>query len=296
MRVFLSSTYADLVEYRRHATEALERLGQQTARMEVFGARPEEPSEACFGEIDQCDLFVGIYAYRYGFVPQGSEASITELELQHAKDKAKQIFCFFVDEEFPWPPKMIEAEPGRTKLSRLKDTLQRQYVRDTFTTPEDLAVKVATSVGRYVAEASAPLYPVVAGLRNLIKDVPNQQEAERQTTMEALSAAVEIANQTLQYMADRRRTGQRDYPKERALAGGWGNAGFKLAGLQDPPRELVERYFLKAEYWSFPEQWTEERITASRIGLDEIAAESRSLLLSRTAQPPTPRHSRARKA
>jgi hypothetical protein len=287
MRVFLSSTYADLIEHRRCVTDAIERLGHQTGRMEVFGARPEEPSEACVREIDQCDLFVGIYAHRYGYVPQGSEVSITELEFQYAKDKAKPIFCFLVNEDYPWPPRMIEIEPGRTKLSRFKDAFQTKFVRETFTTPEDLAVKVATSVGRFIAEVSAPLYPVVTGLRNLIKETSDGQESDRQAVGEALSATVEIANLTLQYLADQRRTGQRDYQRERALANGWSRAGAKLIDLNDPPRELVNRYFLKAEFWSFPERWTDERIKASRIGLDEIAEESRSLLLNRTdAHPP----------
>jgi hypothetical protein len=39
MKVFLSSTYVDLMEHRRQAAEVLERLGQQAGRMEVFGAR-----------------------------------------------------------------------------------------------------------------------------------------------------------------------------------------------------------------------------------------------------------------
>ena len=286
MKVFLSSTYADLVEHRRHAAEAVERLGQQTGRMEVFGARPEEPNEACLREIDQCDLFVGIYAHRYGYVPEGSEISITESEFLDAKDKAKPIFCFLFDDVYPWSPRMIEAEPGRTRLSRFKDALQRQRVRDTFSTPQDLAVKVATSVGRYIAEVSAPLYPVVTGLRNLIKESSDGQEAERRAAVAALSAAVEIANRTLQYFANLRRTGQRDQEQERALATGWSTAGVQLAGLKNVPSQLVNRYFLKADYWSFPESWTDERITESRIGLDEIAEESRSLLLSRTSVPP----------
>jgi hypothetical protein len=39
MQVFLSSTYIDLVEHRKAALDALERLGQQVGRMEIFGAR-----------------------------------------------------------------------------------------------------------------------------------------------------------------------------------------------------------------------------------------------------------------
>jgi hypothetical protein len=69
MKIFLSSTYVDLIEYRQAATEALERLGQQVGRNESFGAQPVEPSDACLSEIEDCDRFVGIYAHRYGYIP-----------------------------------------------------------------------------------------------------------------------------------------------------------------------------------------------------------------------------------
>lgn len=75
-KAFLSSTYVDLADYRKATTEALERLGHQVERMEIFGARPEEPKEACLAEIEACDLFVGLYAHRYGHVPAGSDSSI----------------------------------------------------------------------------------------------------------------------------------------------------------------------------------------------------------------------------
>ncbi len=84
MKAFLSSTYIDLIEHRKFAVEALERLGQEVGRMEVFGARPEEPTKACLSEIQSCDFFIGIYAHRYGHVPSGSQISITEVEYNHA--------------------------------------------------------------------------------------------------------------------------------------------------------------------------------------------------------------------
>jgi hypothetical protein len=93
MRAFLSSTYVDLVEHRRVAVDALERLGSDVVRMEVSGARPQEPSEACFDEIDRSDLFVGVYAHRYGHVRSGSRTSITEDEFWHARRGGKPLFC-----------------------------------------------------------------------------------------------------------------------------------------------------------------------------------------------------------
>jgi Domain of unknown function (DUF4062) len=154
MRIFLSSTYIDLIDYRQVAVEALERLDQQVRRMEIFGARPVEPSDACLSEIENCDLFVGIYAHRYGYIPDGSTMSITEAELRHARKHKKTIFCYVVEDNHPWPPEMIESEPGRTKLEALKTEIASILVRDTFTTPDNLASKIATSVGCYLAQPS----------------------------------------------------------------------------------------------------------------------------------------------
>jgi len=156
MKAFLSSTYIDLIEHRKLAAEALERLGQQVGRMEVFGARPEEATQACLSEIEACDIFLGIYAHRYGYVPTGSQISITEAEYNHAAERKKPIFCFMVDEDFPWPPRMIEEQPGKSKLHDFKQRISGALVRDTFTTPEVLAYKVASSIGRYLTQTLLP--------------------------------------------------------------------------------------------------------------------------------------------
>ena len=154
MKAFLSSTYIDLIEHRKLAAEALERLGQEVGRMEVFGARPEEATEACLSEIEACNIFVGVYAHRYGYVPSGSQISITEAEYNHAAKHQKPIFCFMIDEDFPWPPRMIEEHPGKSKLHDFKQRIGGALVRDTFTTPEVLAFKLASSIGRYLAQTN----------------------------------------------------------------------------------------------------------------------------------------------
>ena len=82
MKVFISSTYQDLIDYRAAAIEAVEGTSYQAVKMEVFGARSDEPLNACLQEIEQCDLFIGIYAHRYGYVPDSSNISITEMEYQ----------------------------------------------------------------------------------------------------------------------------------------------------------------------------------------------------------------------
>ena len=85
MKVFISSTYKDLIDYRIAAIRAVEGTNYQASKMEVFGARPDEPSNGCLKEVEKSDLFIGIYALRYGFVAEGADISITEMEYVHAR-------------------------------------------------------------------------------------------------------------------------------------------------------------------------------------------------------------------
>lgn len=154
-KVFVSSTYVDLIAHRAKVIEALERLGQQVGKMEVFGARTTEPTEACLAEVETCDLFVGVYAHRYGYVRSGAETSITEAEFRHALTHKVPVLAFLVNDDWPWPPKLVEHGKLGESLSRLKAELRSDLVVDTFTTPEDLGFKVATAVARMLSEGSS---------------------------------------------------------------------------------------------------------------------------------------------
>jgi len=276
MKVFLSSTHLDLSDYRSRATEAIERLDQEVGRMEVFGARPEDAREASLREVETCELFVGIYAHRYGYQPAGSDISITEAEYRQAQRLGKPIFCFVVKEDYPWPPTMIEEEPGRTKLRAFKTEIETSLVLEKFTSPDDLALKVATSLGRYITQSFEPL---VHELKGLIERNADASSDKRQAVADALSAAVEIANRTLQYLREPPPPSDKKSQKENELSQAWQAAGFKLLALPDPPTDLANRYFIKAEYWSNPELWTDRRVDEARIRIDEIANESRTVLL-----------------
>ncbi len=59
-------------------------------------ANPGEPKEVCDEKIKECDVFVGIYAHRYGFIPDNQTKSITQLEYELAKDQGKDCLCFIV--------------------------------------------------------------------------------------------------------------------------------------------------------------------------------------------------------
>lgn len=195
MKVFISSTYKDLIDYRAAAIRAVEGTNYQAGKMEVFGARSEEPVEACLKEVEECDLFIGIYALRYGFVPDGSSISITEMEYIHAKKLGKAIYCFLLDEENQgWLTKWMDDEPGKTKLKDFKQRVQKLHTCDYFTTPDDLRAKVANALSHFVAnhngssssDQTCPLHKPTGN------SLPREgffvgREAERKTIAEALS-------------------------------------------------------------------------------------------------------------
>jgi len=155
MKVFLSSTYTDLIEHRKAAHDALEKLAVQVIWMEAFGARPEESTQACLKEVEESDLFIGIYAHRYGFIPKDSAISITEQEFDCAQELDKPIFGFIVDEDHAWSPKHIEHNK-KDKLDVFLNKVKKRPV-DFFTTPDNLAQKIASSIGRRLAEIQAKI-------------------------------------------------------------------------------------------------------------------------------------------
>jgi tetratricopeptide (TPR) repeat protein len=170
MKVFISSTYKDLIDYRAAAIRAVEGTNFQASKMEVFGARPNEPLDACLKEVEESDLFIGIYALRYGFIPENSDISITEMEYLHAKKLGKSIYCFMLDEDNqPWLSKWIEGEPGKSKLQDFKKRIQRGHVCDYFLNPDDLRARVANALSHYVAISVPKSKPVVASSQPIFK-------------------------------------------------------------------------------------------------------------------------------
>jgi hypothetical protein len=121
--------------------------------MESFGSRTDEALQVCKGEIDECELFIGIYAWRYGFQPNKTGVSITEAEFDYARNQGKRCLCYVIDENHPWPPMLIdspESESGR----RLKDFKEKvgRLVRSKFTTPDNLARQISADLAREMSQ------------------------------------------------------------------------------------------------------------------------------------------------
>jgi len=148
-KVFISSTSKDLREYRDEVYKLISnRLGLTAVAMEDFGAMSDEPSEACLDKVQECDLFIGFYARRYGFIPEDSGGvSITEMEYDKARQEGKTILCYWLEDNFDWPEERNQIEHEEL-LYKFKDKIQKKHVVETFSTPSDLCLKISTAIAR----------------------------------------------------------------------------------------------------------------------------------------------------
>jgi len=106
MRVYVSSTSNDLKEYRAAVISALRKAGHTPVCMEDYPAEDTFPVEKCLRDVAASDLYVGVFAWRYGFVPPGYERSITELEYRKAAEVGMIKLVFLVDESVDWPTQL----------------------------------------------------------------------------------------------------------------------------------------------------------------------------------------------
>ena len=79
LRVFVSSTLAELAQERDAVHGAIERL-QLTPVMFELGARPHPPRNLYRAYLEQSHIFLGIYWQRYGWVAPGETVSGLEDE------------------------------------------------------------------------------------------------------------------------------------------------------------------------------------------------------------------------
>src|SRR6185437_448718 len=103
LRAYVSSTFRDLEKYRAEVRTALSRLDVADVAMEYYVAGPERPVDRCVRDAADCDLYIGIFAWRYGYIPAGEDRSITELEFRAAVAADKPVLVFLLNEDTAWP-------------------------------------------------------------------------------------------------------------------------------------------------------------------------------------------------
>src|SRR6266568_3830500 len=181
MKVYVSSTQADLEPYRAAAMAAVRGLGHEPIAMEDYHAEDAIPAEKCQEDVARCDIYVGIIAWRYGFVPADHDCSITELEYRTAIARPVPALIFLLDEDAPWPPKFIDQGEPRQRVETFREELKRKKLVSFFNSPDDLRAKTTQAIAKVVTqlqadqsktESDVQLAPVAAKPQILLSRLP----------------------------------------------------------------------------------------------------------------------------
>ncbi|MFZ4703725.1 MAG: DUF4062 domain-containing protein, partial [Candidatus Methylumidiphilus sp.] len=177
-KVFISSTVADLKEYRDKAKAAAIRAGFLPIMNEDWSAKDAPPFTECMARVDGTHLTVALVAYRYGWVPEGQagDKSITRLECERTVEgpTPKQLLVFLADEAASWPDEKKEAyrlteaalqgkfdlipdlakevQRNTAALQDFKTWLTPNRIRNTFQTPEELERKVESALKDWLTD------------------------------------------------------------------------------------------------------------------------------------------------
>src|ERR1700750_2841725 len=86
-KVCISATKQDMDSYRADLPDALELIEVAAFLQEQWAEGAGDVVALCRERLDKTDGYVGVFGFRYGWVPNGHDRSITEIEYDHAFDR-----------------------------------------------------------------------------------------------------------------------------------------------------------------------------------------------------------------
>jgi hypothetical protein len=148
LKVFLSSTFLDLVGERETVLKALHKKRASTLAMEYFVATPGTPRETALENLRKSDVMILVIGFKAGtLLPDGSGSTYTSAEYEELLRLGKEPLVFV--KQKPRGKKRIPSwrneEKDPDKKAALESFKRRACEKSTpayFTTPDQLALEV----------------------------------------------------------------------------------------------------------------------------------------------------------
>jgi hypothetical protein len=151
LKVMVSSTIIDLPQHRTEIQAACLRQGMLPIMMEHEPASDAEAISFSIGLVDRSDIYVGVYAHRYGYIPKENNPkniSLTEMEYDRAVERNIPRFIFIMDDLHPITIKDVEIGGAQEKLKTFLSKVKSELFVNLFRSPEDLRANVINSLSQ----------------------------------------------------------------------------------------------------------------------------------------------------
>ncbi|GMV94050.1 MAG: hypothetical protein AMXMBFR82_38280 [Candidatus Hydrogenedentota bacterium] len=141
----ISSTMLDLPNHRKKVKDACLSRNILPMMMENLPSSDVEAVQVSQEMVEQANVYIGVFAHRYGHVPDGYDVSITELEFDRALERKIPILVFIMHEKYRILPGTVESG-AKSKLDSLKKRACDGRVCRTFKSPESLKAEVINAL------------------------------------------------------------------------------------------------------------------------------------------------------
>lgn len=154
----ISATARDLKDQRLAAQDACIANDVFPVWMKHLPAQDADGFKVSMEMVDKADIYIGIYAWRYGWVPDFDnprQVSITELEFDRAVERKasgqlKELLIFIMDESVDVSPANIEmADKAQKKLKAFKERASTKRVVGFFKSTEDLQRQISEALAAF---------------------------------------------------------------------------------------------------------------------------------------------------
>jgi hypothetical protein len=156
LRIFLSSTSLDLSDARQRILKLLSVVPADLVRMETFGSDETRSVDYSLEQVRSCDLFIGVYAERYGSIDPKTGKSVTELEYREASKMLAEgrlagLLVYLLHPKAEWRVDQIDRESAQiAALAALKEELKSKHTMTYFNNTEELSLNVLRDVLRKI--------------------------------------------------------------------------------------------------------------------------------------------------
>jgi tetratricopeptide (TPR) repeat protein len=155
----ISSTIHDLPEHREKVKNVCMDLAMFPTMMEHLPASDADAIRVSLELVDQADIYLGIFAYRYGHIPEGNELSITEMEYNRAVSRGIPRLIFLMHHDHPLIAADVEKGAGAVKLEALKKRLRTERTVKFFKSSDELGTQVLQSLVKLPQSEPLPQKP-----------------------------------------------------------------------------------------------------------------------------------------
>lgn len=154
-QVFVSSTFADLIDERQKVLHTLVELGCFPAGMEFFPAASRDAWSHIASIIDDSDYYVIVIGGRYGSLTSEG-VSFTEAEYNYAVER-KPVLAFLHRDPDSLSVRRSDLSPeARASLSAFRGLLEARHTCRYWESPDELAGSVAKSLAPAFESDPAP--------------------------------------------------------------------------------------------------------------------------------------------